>query len=454
MRSWLLAVLAVVPSAVHAQADGDPSGLQWGGYVKTDHRVGTGGGHELTWNELRVRLTGDAATGNARFHGDVWVRSLGVSNPSTLEGLSSSTSLSPVRVDVREAFVQITDFVADGLDLRAGRQRISWGRADRLNPTDNLNPYDLEDLWDFGRHLGSDALAATYYGSWWNLSVVAIPSYTPALLPAGDLSAALMTGVLPSFPAVVFPTGTSMVVDVELPSRALKDQITAGMRLSAHTAGVDWSLSYVYGREHLPVPRWTVLRLLPTGGLEIHSRVGFPRTRILGFDAAGAIGDVGVWAEGAVFFHERTFHTMADFPWSSVAMLPPVLALNDKPYMKWVVGADYTFPGDVYVNVQFLHGFVHERDPAALHDYLVFRCEWKPEGGKLTITPLGGALEAADFHALKKQSAVVYAPEIVYRPYDNIDCTIGCRFINGAGSTTFAAVNDRDEVYLQFQYSF
>jgi hypothetical protein len=42
------------------------------------------------------------------------------------------------------------------LELTVGRQRIAWRTADRLNPTDNINAYDLEDIWDFGRHHGSE----------------------------------------------------------------------------------------------------------------------------------------------------------------------------------------------------------------------------------------------------------------------------------------------------------
>jgi len=42
------------------------------------------------------------------------------------------------------------------LDIRIGRQRIAWGTADKLNPTDNLNPDDLEDIFDFGKHLDSN----------------------------------------------------------------------------------------------------------------------------------------------------------------------------------------------------------------------------------------------------------------------------------------------------------
>ena len=51
------------------------------------------------------------------------------------------------------------------LDVRAGRQIIAWGRADGLNPTDNLTGEDLTLLApdDDDRRLGTTALRASYY---------------------------------------------------------------------------------------------------------------------------------------------------------------------------------------------------------------------------------------------------------------------------------------------------
>ena len=64
--------------------------------------------------------------------------------------------------ELREAFVDVR---LGRLDLRAGRQIIAWGRADGVNPTDNLSGQDLTLLVpdDDDRRLGTTAVRASYY---------------------------------------------------------------------------------------------------------------------------------------------------------------------------------------------------------------------------------------------------------------------------------------------------
>ena len=64
------------------------------------------------------------------------------------------------RGELREAFVT---FASGPFELKAGRQIIAWGRADGINPTDNLTAQDLTLLApdDSDRRLGSTAVRAT-----------------------------------------------------------------------------------------------------------------------------------------------------------------------------------------------------------------------------------------------------------------------------------------------------
>jgi len=59
------------------------------------------------------------------------------------------------RLQLREAYLDLNGLLHSSIDIRIGRQRIAWGSADRLNPSDNLNPQEFEDFWDFGRHTPS-----------------------------------------------------------------------------------------------------------------------------------------------------------------------------------------------------------------------------------------------------------------------------------------------------------
>src|SRR5688572_7912189 len=76
--------------------------------------------------------------------------------------LSGPAGDSDGKGDLREAFV---DLRFGHLDLRVGRQIFAWGRADGVNPTDNLTGEDLTLLApdDDDRRRGTTALRASYY---------------------------------------------------------------------------------------------------------------------------------------------------------------------------------------------------------------------------------------------------------------------------------------------------
>ncbi len=177
----------------------------------------------------------------------LWVRSLGFSTVKKSADLFIRNKILPVEMEIREAYIDVYGFLFPWLDLRIGRQRIAWGTADRINPTDNLNPDDLEDIWDFGRHLGSDAIKATGYFGQFSLTGVFIPSFVPASPPLPDWAEAFM----PSLEI----NGFSLVNwrdEIILPKNNFKSSSIAGLKLSTNFRGYDFSLSYVWGRDDLP----------------------------------------------------------------------------------------------------------------------------------------------------------------------------------------------------------
>ena len=162
------------------------------GYIQTDIRMQTGGDNDFTWNENRLDLKlGGSPSDGAHLYSELWLLNYGFPQVNRSSDLTDGEKISPWELDMREAYIDLYGFLLDDLDLRIGRQRIAWGTADKLNPTDNLDPDDLRDVWDFGRHLGSDALKATYYWGDFTLTGAFIPIFKPAVLPTGDWAAAL-----------------------------------------------------------------------------------------------------------------------------------------------------------------------------------------------------------------------------------------------------------------------
>jgi len=411
--------------------------LKIGGYVQFDDRVRIKD-RSTSWEEYRLDLTGQVEFEKLNFYSEVWFRNFGSTNVKKLIELSDKDKVAPVDVDIREAYVDFKGFIFDNLDLRIGRQRIAWGTADKLNPTDNLNPDDLEDIWDYGRHLGSNAVKLSYYVGDFTFTGVFIPKFVPAVLPRGDLMGVFVDEFYSGF-----PTGVSFISDrivVREPSETLDDASKFGFKVAKRDLfGFDVSLSYVYGRDDIPVVKRIYLQNFVPDSVILE----FPRMRVLGFDLTGEIIGVGVWTEAGIFFPDRVDMEIVNMGYVNV--------LDKKSYTRFVVGLDYTTRGGIYMNLQFLHGFVHERGRGNLKNYLTFNFEKKYMNDKVKLNFLSGGIE---FKKLRNDYAVIYNPQLSFAPIDNFELVVGGRFINGRGKTTFGRLKDRDEIYVKVKYSF
>ena len=445
MKTTLLFLLAVIviPSPSWAEVDIT-------GYVYTDNRVFLED-NRFYWNENRLDLKIDAEpSAGAHIYSQLWIRGFGFPEATTSSDLMEreKSKAQPWDMVLWEAYLDLYGFLVPDLDIRIGRQRIAWGTADKLNPTDNLNPDDLEDVWDFGRHLGSNGIKISYYFRDYTLSAVYIPVFTPAVLPISEWAQALS-------PPMDLPPGLNQVRSEDVivtPESNLKNSIAA-LKIAKNLRGYDFSLSYLYGRDDLPLATSVTIAPADTEGtVNASTKLIYPKMQVVGLDVAGAIGNVGIWAEAAVFFPEAVEMTM---DLTSVGMgITTLTALDDEPYIRYVVGGDYTFKNGLYVNGQYLHGFIHERGKGSLGDYFVFGVEKKMLQDKLEIAPIGGGLEVRDFSDIGGNYAVILGPEVTYLPRDNAEINVGFRMLEGKSTTTFGRVKDNDEVYVKIKYSF
>jgi hypothetical protein len=400
-----------------------------------------------TWHEYRLSLKLKASfEDKAAFFSECWIRTWGLPNILGSEDLTDRDKVVTMNIDLREAYVDIYGFFVENLNLRIGRQRIAWGTGDKLNPTDNLNPYDLENIWDFGRHLGSDGIKALYYLDSFSLTLVYIPLFTPAVLPRGSWAEVLS-------PPVELPGGLtlgSMSDSITLPQTSIWESSTLGAKVSFLLFDYDFSLSYIYGRDCLPIADTVTITNAPV--VDIASELYYPRVHIAGLDMAGELFSIGIWAEVAVFFPEKVTLT------TDSTALPGGDVQEDtvleEPYVKYLLGFDYTFGNGIYINLQYLHGFMHERGPDNLHDYVILGMEWELFDSKIKILPLTGGIEISDFADIAENYAFFYSPQICLYPIDNAEITIGCIIIQGEDTTTFGRARDNDEFYIKMKYSF
>ncbi|MCK4579157.1 MAG: hypothetical protein KAU50_10230, partial [Candidatus Marinimicrobia bacterium] len=194
------------------------------GYLQTENRLRMNS-NEFTWNENRLNLHLEGSP-SASYHyfSEIRLRGFGfadVDQTSDLQ-LPEKDRVHRWGLEFREAYLDLYEFGLDNLDLRVGRQIISWGTADALNPTSNLSPDDLEDIYNFGAQLGTNAINATYYIGDANLNAVYIPVFTPATLPFGDFAEALAGPM--TLPPGLNPRNLSDIVVLPEPSISTSSQ--------------------------------------------------------------------------------------------------------------------------------------------------------------------------------------------------------------------------------------
>ncbi len=182
---------------------------------------------------------------------------------------ASGDSIHHATSRLREGYVE---YERDFLRARVGRQIIAWGRADRINPIDNLSPRDFTFLSqeDDEQRNGINAVAIDIKaGSAWAASAVFVPRFEPHITPVGAL-----------------PNGIALEGRVAKPEFALKlDQLGTD---------VDFSVSYYRGFDRFP--RYRVKTISTTGPT---LSAGFDRQQTLGADIAFNFGKVGFRAEAA-----------------------------------------------------------------------------------------------------------------------------------------------------------
>jgi hypothetical protein len=155
-----IAVILLLLFAGFVAASEDEKQMTIGGFWNFDYRFLLGNGNEDVpyydlYSRLRLRLHTDVSeniaaevSGDFRLYGDSAI--------STIDDLTDPATFYMTDAFIWEAYLDIYGLGIDGLDVRIGKQRIAWGTADKMNPTDNLNPYDLANIFDFFVRSGAD----------------------------------------------------------------------------------------------------------------------------------------------------------------------------------------------------------------------------------------------------------------------------------------------------------
>jgi hypothetical protein len=471
MKKTLLIVLTVifclVPTLITAQGDEE---IDIGGFWKFDYRFLIGNGREdVPYYDIfsRLRLNAEAyISDNVTTYISGDFRLYGSSDISGFNDLSDPAAQYPTDAMLWEAYLDIYNLGIDGLDLRVGKQRIAWGTADKMNPTDNFNPDDFSDFFEFGEHVPSLAVRATYnVSTQFAVEFVWLPSVKPILLPK-DLSfsaAAEVENLLAPYKAQINQSPVPITITepniyVTTPPYDLSHSMQA-LKIKGTLAKIDYSVSYLHGYDDFPVP--TSIELIPNQTdqtlLQPEVQTGFFEYHVLGFDFAGELSGIGWWAEGAVFLPTDGVDVIISIP----DMLNPmeitheeIELLNTDPYFKSTVGCDYTFSGGTYINFQYMHGLFPERgNEENINDYFLFKIEQKLSHDRIKLG-LAGIYSVLDWDDIGSNYAVVVNPEIMWLPFGSVELSFGGLLIDSKGESFFSSFKDLDMLYMKMKVYF
>ncbi|MCK5690702.1 hypothetical protein KAI87_15585, partial [Myxococcota bacterium] len=364
--------------------------------------------------------------------------------------MSESESIQPWEFLLWEAYLDLYAFGSEDIDVRIGKQRIAWVRADRLNPTDNLNPDDFSDFLNFGEKVPSWAIKAdwTIIEERLKLTAVWLPSPLPvtmpryAALPLGDGSLELPPGIS------VVETSTTLSnrkYDLEHSMQALK--------LGGTLSSINWSLSYFHGYDDLPLAKSVLITPLSLTELRVDTEMKLPEVHIIGADFAGELLSVGWWAEVATTIPAREERLAVTHPFTGTPITTEEVSLASDPYTKYTLGLDYTFSGGTYLNLQYSHGFFTERGVDGLHEYAMIRVDHKFLDGELKVA-LGGLVETPNFEEMADNYGISIFPEVIWKPRDNVDFILGWFYLDGKGESLFGSFKEDDQAYLKVKVAY
>jgi hypothetical protein len=225
-------------------------------------------------------------------------------------------------VDLREAFATL--YAGRWFDLRLGKQIIVWGRADALNPTNNLMPFDIRvrSPIEDDRRIGNVAARANLHLGPFRVEGVWIPLYIASELP--DIP-------LPKY--VYFGPPINQQPE-------LRDGLLAA-RVHLELPAFEMSASYLRGFAPLPgLQRRSVVLDPDTPEILITRTTDYEQ--VLGFDFSTALGSL------LALRGEAAYRLPADYEHRHYAA---------RPDLQYAVGADHSF-GPVSVIGQYLGRYV------------------------------------------------------------------------------------------------
>jgi hypothetical protein len=240
------------------------------------------------------------------------------------------------RVYLKEAYI---DYERETFDFRIGKQVYAWGKADGINPTNNLNPVDFSDLIDTDdEEIGMVSLRGRYYFGKWTFEGIVMPIFEASIIPANNSRWSIFNLTLP--------------VETQKPANEFKN-FQLGGKISSSFAGWDFSGSYYKGFEKFPSGFIKLDANFKPSTLVFKYR----ELQVVGADFATSFDKLGIRGETGYFIPANFKLKPGEI---EVDTKNP--QRDGKNYFQYVLGADYNFNDlvgeqDLYILGQWIQEF-------------------------------------------------------------------------------------------------
>ncbi|MDD5772499.1 MAG: hypothetical protein PHX78_03435 [bacterium] len=238
------------------------------------------------------------------------------------------------------------DLYLNDLDIRLGRQIISWGRADTFKPTDQFKIYDYTDFTKQDEE-GILALKADFFSPGFELEGVFVPEFTKNYIVYSEKNRWLPLTLPSNIPS------NFKIRDEEDASGEPEPDLSSlqyGFRLNHEGRGFDYAVSYSVTYDHTPVYLDGYLKSIDTTANEAVYAVKpeYSRIQTIGFDWATFLSEYGLRGEMAYTLTKDRKGEKKDI---------------DDPYFEMVSGIDHTFERVIgRINIFILAEYVLDRE--------------------------------------------------------------------------------------------
>ncbi len=429
-KKYFSLVLIIIACMASLQAQKEKK-YQIGGFIELDH-ISYFENNDIDEEKINSRNQGilqleveSKAIKNYHFFGGVEIRD-DIADPDRR------------RVFLDEAYI---DIYMNTMDIRIGKQIITWGEADGINPTNNLNPIDYSDIIDTDdERIGVYSILSKYYIDDITIHGVFIPVFQSSIIPATN------SRWFVDFPQqAILPTDEIVpalfeLQDFDEPEKDIRSAQFA-FKVSTTFKGWDFSVSYFNGFDDLP-SLYQEFILGQDGVTNVLITPKIKKLQVFGADFSTIIGNYGLRGEVGYF---RTEDHKGTNPFI------------DDSFYQYVVGLDRTFgsvigENNLFIILQWVHQIIESGEDVPntnlnniFQESFVGRAEYEINNSAKFI------IEAT--HDIKVDNTYVQT-ELQYDLSSGLNLSLIGDFFNGKRKTFFGNYEDNNRIQARLKYSF